>query len=113
VTAIALLGLTFAMMGILTAILQLFTLPSMFLKGPGGGSAVGLINMLVSLGGATGPAVVGLVKEQTGGYAPAMAAIAFGLLLSSALVLSIRRSLVPPAESATPLVTAAVVNKAG
>ena len=101
VTAVALFGLTFAMMGILTAILQLFTLPSMFLRGPGGAGAAGLINSLVSLGGATGPAVVGLVKQQTGGYAPAMAMIAFGLLLSSALVLSIRRSLVPTA-SATP-----------
>jgi ACS family tartrate transporter-like MFS transporter len=103
-TAIALVGLTFAMVGILTAILQLFTLPSMFLRGPGGASAAGLINALVSLGGATGPAVIGLVREQTGGYAPAMAAIACGLLLSSTLVLSIRRSLAPSAVETPSLI---------
>src|SRR5215471_14497364 len=103
VTAISLFGLTFAMIGILTAILQLFTLPSMFLRGPGGASAAGLINVLVSLGGATGPPVIGLVKEQTGSYAPSMAMLAFGLVLSSALVLSIRRSLVPSAQSTAAL----------
>ena len=104
VTVLALFGLTFAMMGILTAILQLFTLPSMFLKGPGGASAAGLINALVSLGGATGPTVIGLVREQTGGYAPAMAAIACALLISSALVISIRRSLVPNSGAAPNLI---------
>jgi ACS family tartrate transporter-like MFS transporter len=92
------------MVGILTAILQLFTLPSMFLRGPGGASAAGLINALVSLGGATGPAVIGLVRDQTGGYAPAMAAIACGLLLSSTLVLSIRRSLAPSAVETPSLI---------
>jgi ACS family tartrate transporter-like MFS transporter len=94
-TLLELIGLTLAVVGIFTAISQLMTLPSSFLRGPAAAGAIGLINTIVSLGGVIAPAVIGVFKEQTGSYAPAMAMIAGGLVFSSLLLLALRRSLTP------------------
>ena len=93
--AIQLLGLTFAVSGILTAISQHMTLPSSFLRGASAAGAIGFINMVVSIAGAVCQPVIGMMKEQTGGYAASMAALAFGLLLASMLVVAFSRSLSP------------------
>jgi ACS family tartrate transporter-like MFS transporter len=103
-STLELMGLTLAVVGIFTAISQLMTLPSSFLRGPASAGAIGMINTVVSLGGVVAPPVIGLLKEETGSYAPAMAMIAGGLFLSSSLVLALRRSLSPrlafsPAEN--------------
>jgi ACS family tartrate transporter-like MFS transporter len=94
-TVLELFGLTLAVVGIFTAISHLMTLPSSFLRGPAAAGAIGLINAIVALGGVVAPPVIGVLKEQTGSYAPAMALIAGGLVISSSLVLVLRRSLAP------------------
>jgi MFS transporter, ACS family, tartrate transporter len=94
-TVLELFGLTLAVVGIFTAISHLMTLPSLFLRGPAAAGAIGLINAIVALGGVVAPPVIGVLKEQTGSYAPAMALIAGGLVISSSLVLTLRRSLAP------------------
>ena len=99
---IPLLGLTFAIVGILTSISQLLTLPSWFLRGPAAAGAIGLINMIVSLAGAVAQPLIGLLKEQTGGYAAAMAMLAFLLVLSSLLVLALGHTLAPRAAATQP-----------
>ena len=104
-TLLELFGLTLAVVGIFTAISHLMTLPSSFLRGPAAAGAIGLINAIVSLGGVVAPPLIGVLKEQTGSYAPAMALIAGGLVVSSSLVVALRRSLATrllfaPAENA-------------
>jgi ACS family tartrate transporter-like MFS transporter len=99
-TSIQLLGLTFAVTGTLTAISQYMTLPSWFLRGPAAAGAVGFINMIVSLAGAVAQPIIGMIKDQTGGYSVSMAALAFTLLLASMLVLAMSRSLAPSAATA-------------
>ena len=98
--ALELAGLTFAVVGVFIAISQLMTLPSYFLRGPAAAGAVGLINAIVALGGVVGPSIIGVLKEQTGSYASSLATLAFGLVLSSLLVLAIGRSLAPRASMA-------------
>jgi len=99
-TLVELVGLTLAVVGILTAISQLMTLPSWFLRGPAAAGAIGLINTIVSLAGAIGQPVIGILREQTGSYSVAMAVLAFGLVLSSLLVLALGRTVVPQTSAA-------------
>ena len=51
-----------------------------------------MIYAIGSLGGFLGPTVFGVVRQQTGSHAPAMAALAVGLALAAALVLAMGRS---------------------
>ena len=94
-TAIQLLGLTCAVTGILTAISQVMTFPSWFLRGPAAAGAIGTINTVASLAGAIAQPIIGMIKDQTGGYAVSMITLAFGLLLSAALIVAFSRSLAP------------------
>jgi ACS family tartrate transporter-like MFS transporter len=105
-TAIQLLGLTFAVTGILTAISQHMTMPSWFLRGPAAAGGIGLINTVVSLAGAVSQPIIGMIKEQTGGYAASMVMLAFGLVLASLLVGALLRGL-GPSEAAAKLVSRA------
>jgi len=95
-----LLGLTLAVVGILTSISQLLTLPSWFLRGPAAAGAIGLINTIVSLAGAVSQPVIGMLREATGGYSLAMAILASGLVLASVLVLALGRAIVPRTSAA-------------
>ena len=94
-TAIQLLGLTCAVTGILTAISQVMTFPSWFLRGPAAAGAIGTINTVASLAGAVAQPIIGMIKDQTGGYAASMAMLAFGLVLSAMLIVAFSRSLAP------------------
>ena len=94
-SALQVVGLTLAVVGVLTAISQLLTLPTWFLKGPAAAGAIALLNSVISLGGIVGPPLIGIVKENTGSYALSMTLIAAGLVFSSLIVLAIGRSVVP------------------
>jgi ACS family tartrate transporter-like MFS transporter len=100
-TAVQLLGLTLAVSGILTAISQHMTMPTWFLRGPAAAGGIGFINMVVAFAGAVCQPLIGMMKEQTGGYAVSMAALAFGLVLGSMLVAAVSRSLAPTESTAT------------
>jgi hypothetical protein len=95
------LGLTLAVSGILTAISQHMTMPTWFLRGPAAAGGIGFINAVVAFAGAVCQPLIGMMKEQTGGYAVSMAALAFGLLLGSMLVAAMSRSLAPNNTAAT------------
>ena len=51
-----------------------------------------MIYAIGSLGGFLGPTVFGVIRQQTGSYAPAMAVLAVGLALAAALVLAMGHS---------------------
>jgi ACS family tartrate transporter-like MFS transporter len=98
-SVVQLLGLTLAVAGTLTSITQLMTLPSWFLRGPAAAGATGLINMTVSLAAALAQPLIGMVKEQTGGYGAGMAMLAFLLVVASVVVLTLGQKLIPRAAA--------------
>src|SRR5438105_15257579 len=57
-TVLQVLGLTLALVGILTSISQLLTLPSWFLQGPAVAGAIALLTSVISLGGVISPPVI-------------------------------------------------------
>jgi ACS family tartrate transporter-like MFS transporter len=93
---IVFVALTFAVIGILSALPPLNILPSSFLRGPAVAGGVALFNSIGGLGGFFGPTVVGLIKEETGGYEAGMATLAVGLVVSATIVLIIGRVLRKP-----------------
>jgi ACS family tartrate transporter-like MFS transporter len=85
------------MAGVLAVISPYFALPSSFLRGPAAAGGIALINMIVSLGGFVGPTLIGVLRQETGGYAAGMAALAVGLLVSALIVLAVGRAMAPRA----------------
>ena len=92
---IALVALTCVAVGILASFGPFFSLPSSFLGGTAAAGGIALVNSIGALGAFFGPIIIGVLKEQTGNYASAMAALAFGLVLSAAIVLALGRAMAP------------------
>ena len=82
-------------MGLLAAFGPFFSLPSSFLGGTAAAGGIALVNAIGALGAFFGPVIIGVLKEQTGNYASAMAALALGLVLSAAIVLALGRAMAP------------------
>ncbi len=92
--------LTFAMVGLLAAASPHFVLASSFLRGTAAAGSIALLNSGTSLGGFVGPYLIGVLKEQTGTYAVAMAVLALGLLLAALIVLAVGRFVMRATDSA-------------
>ena len=103
---LVLVCLTLAMVGLLAAASPHFVLASSFLRGSAAAGSIALLNSGTSLGGFVGPFLVGVLKDQTGNYASAMAALAFGLLISALVIVGVGRMLRPAAPLATGAVDA-------
>ena len=99
--------LTLAMMGLLAAASPHFVLASSFLRGPAAAGSIALLNSGTSLGGFAGPYLVGVLKQQSGGYTSAMAVLALGLLISALVVIALgriagRAAFAPDAQRSVP-----------
>ena len=90
---VMLLALALAMVGTLAYNGPFFSLPSTFLAGTAAAGGVGLINTIGSLGRVVGPSLMGAIKQATGNYAMAMAALACGMVLAAGLMLMLGRSM--------------------
>ena len=91
---IVLMALTFVTVGLLAVMGPFYTLSSSFLSGPAAAGSIALVNVFATgLGGFLGPTVVGKLKEQTGDYAAAMAAMATALIVASVIVLVLGRAM--------------------
>jgi MFS transporter, ACS family, tartrate transporter len=97
-----LVALTLALVGILAVYGPFYSLPSSFLGGTAAAGGIALINSLGSLGAFTGPTVIGVLKERTGGYAAAMALLAVGLVAAALIVLALGRAMAPRASVTQP-----------
>jgi len=65
-----------------------------FESGSAAAGSIALVNVFATgLGGFLGPTVVGKLKEQTGDYAAAMAAMATALIVASVIVLVLGRAM--------------------
>jgi len=100
VNGIALAAFGLVTFGIFSANTVCWTIPSSFLSGPAAAGAIGLINAINSMSAFFGSAMMGILKEKTGGYAAGMSALAFGLIFSSAIILMLGRSLAPSPKPA-------------
>jgi ACS family tartrate transporter-like MFS transporter len=88
---LVLLSLAVALVGTLAYNGPFFSLPSTFLAGTAAAGGVGFVNTIGSLGRFIGPYGVGVLKQSSGGYASAMAAMATAMLISALIVVAMGR----------------------
>jgi MFS family permease len=87
-TYIALLGLTLAASGVITALPMFWALPTSFLGGTGAAAGIALINSTGNLAGFVSPALVGWLKTVTHSLDSSLFLIAASLLVSATLILT-------------------------
>jgi ACS family tartrate transporter-like MFS transporter len=75
-----------------------WAMPPIFLGGTAAAAGIALINAIGNLGGFAGPAIVGLLRDMTGGYAGGLLVLSGALVVEAVLVLSLK---LPPLEQAT------------
>ena len=93
--ALSLLALSLAVITIYPTLSPVINIPTMFLSGPAAAGGTALCYAIGMLGAFGGPTIMGVIREQTGGYTAAMLLLAVGLLAASALVLAVGRALAP------------------
>ena len=71
-----------------------------FLRGAGLASAVGLYNTFAQLGGFFGAVAMGVLKQQTGGFAAGLIAFALAISLTAVIALALGRAMAPRAAKA-------------
>jgi ACS family tartrate transporter-like MFS transporter len=91
---ISLLAFTFIVVALLAADGPFYALPSAFLGGVAAAGGIALINAIGSLGAFLGPFVIGVLREQTGGYSAGMVALAICFAVTSCLVLLLGQRMV-------------------
>jgi D-galactonate transporter len=93
-TTIAVLSLSVAAIGILTAAPLFWGLPTAFLGGAAAAAGIATINSIGNLGGFVSPYVVGWLRDVTSSAATGMYVIAVVMLLGAAAVLLVPKRLV-------------------
>jgi ACS family tartrate transporter-like MFS transporter len=88
-------ALSLATIGLMAGLAPMFSLPSSFLRGAGAAGGIAICTTLGILGGFAGPYVVGALKQTSGNYTPAMAALAIALALAAGIVLILGRAAAP------------------
>jgi MFS transporter, ACS family, tartrate transporter len=101
---IQLLALSAAFVGGSCSLPIVHNLPGMFLSGNAVAAGLGIFNTIGQFGGFVAPYIIGIAKEQSGGYAAAMMIIAAGLGIGAFIVVAHSRVLAPrrTAEAVTP-----------
>jgi len=92
---LALVALSLAVAGTLSAIGPHVTIVPSFLRGAAAAAGIALVNTIVSLGGFAGPALIGVLRETSGDYSSGMAMLAIEVVLSAAIVLALGRAMAP------------------
>ena len=80
-------ALSVAAFGIYGALPVFWTLPTAFLSGAAAAGGIAIINALGNLSGYYGPAIVGYMKDQTGGFAAGLQALAAAGAIGFVIVL--------------------------
>jgi ACS family tartrate transporter-like MFS transporter len=71
-----------------------WALPPTILGGTAAAGGIGLINTIgTGFGGFIGPALLGALKESSGGYSSGMAVLAIAPMLTATIVLALSRSM--------------------
>jgi cyanate permease len=93
-TALAMVGLTLATIGILTTLPLFWSLPTAFLGGTAAAAGIALINSIGNLAGFLSPYMIGWLKTVTGSNSPGMLMLAAFCVLGGLLALSVPKTLV-------------------
>ena len=95
---VLLLALAGAVVGMNSVLAPFYSVPALFLSGRAMAGGFALISTIGGLlGGFAGQYVIGVIREQTGGYAAAFAAMGIVLVLSAVIVIALARTLAPRA----------------
>jgi hypothetical protein len=81
-----------------SALTPFYGVASALLSGPAMAGGIALINMAGGLlGGFAGQTVIGMIREKTGSFGPALAIIAASLAVAGLLVIALGRAMMPRA----------------
>jgi MFS family permease len=86
----AMVGITMALIGTISARTIFYTIPAKFLSGEAAAGGLALINSIGALGGFAGPYLVGYIKDTFHSFNAGMLALAVVLVITTGLALSIR-----------------------
>jgi ACS family tartrate transporter-like MFS transporter len=75
-----------------------FSFPSSFLRGSAAGAGIALSNAIGTIGGVLGPSLIGVLRQESGGYESSMVALALGAAVFAMIVLGLGR-LAPAPEN--------------
>ena len=90
---VMLAGLTAAIAGLFSTLPVINSIPPSFLRGPAAAGGIALFNMIAQFGGFFGPVVMGVLKQNTGGYAAGLLSLALAISLSALFVLGLGRAM--------------------
>ncbi|MGP4693743.1 MFS transporter [Agrobacterium cavarae] len=99
---VAVIALTFAGMGIFSALPTFWALPTTFLTGVGAAAGIALINSIGNLAGYLGPFVMGYLKDQTGSYSAGLVIVSALLACGALSLLFVTRMKAPSANTQHP-----------
>ena len=85
-TVLAMIGLTLAMVGVVTALPMFWALPTSFLGGAAAASGIALVNCTGNLGGFFSPTIIGFLKTHTGTLNSGLFLIS-GCMMASAILI--------------------------
>ena len=85
-TTVAMIGLTMAVVGVVSAIPMFWALPTSFLGGPAAAVGIAFVNCTGNLGGFLSPAIVGFLKDYTGTLSSGLFLVS-GCMLASAILI--------------------------
>ena len=92
---LALAALTVGEIGVVSAVGPLFSFPSSFLRGRAAAGGIAAFNMVGSFGSFSGPYLIGILRQETGGYAAGMAMMAGATTLAAFIILGLGRAIAP------------------
>jgi MFS transporter, ACS family, tartrate transporter len=96
---VALSAMTFAAIGIYSALPVFWTLPTAILRGTAAAGGIALINSLGNLSGYLGPSMVGYLKDQTGSFQSGLIMLGGFLAMAGLLVFAVTRNRAPKRSS--------------
>ncbi len=86
----ALFGLTLALIGVTAARAIFWTIPTRFLTGVAAAGGLAFINMIGTVGGFAGPAMMGELRQVTGSFESGLLAMAAIMVAATALSASLK-----------------------
>lgn len=86
----ALIGITFALVGTISAKTIFYTLPGKFLSGQAAAGGIALINSIGALGGFAGPYLMGFLKDFTGSFSAGLMAMGCIVFVAALMAMSLR-----------------------
>ncbi len=88
-TAMAMLGLILAVVGVISALPMFFSLPTSFLGGAAAAAGIALVNCTGNLGGFISPTLIGVLTTHTGSLESGLLLVAGCMTASSILILAL------------------------